>query len=38
VVFHHFFYKYGGASNADYLRLQAGLEFPLRGAKTGDGA
>jgi hypothetical protein len=28
-VFHHFFYKYGGASNADYLRLQAGLEFPF---------
>lgn len=29
-VFHHFLYKYGGASNGDYLKLQAGLEFPLK--------
>jgi hypothetical protein len=28
-IFQHFLYKYGGASNADYLRLQAGLEFPV---------
>ena len=28
-VWHHFFYHYGGASNGDYLRLQAGLELPL---------
>ncbi len=29
-VFNHFLYKYGGASNGDYLKLQAGLEFPLK--------
>jgi hypothetical protein len=27
-VFQHLSYKFGGASAADYLRLQAGLEFP----------
>ncbi len=29
-VFHHLMYKYGRARNADYLRLQAGLEFILK--------
>jgi hypothetical protein len=28
-IFHHFLYKYGGGSNGDYLRLQAGLEIPF---------
>ena len=28
-LFHHFLYEYGGASNGDYLKLQAGLEFPI---------
>lgn len=30
VVFHHLLYKYGHARSADYLRLQAGLEFLLK--------
>ena len=29
LVFQHLMYKYGKPRSADYLRLQAGLEFPL---------
>jgi hypothetical protein len=28
-VLHHVMYKYGKARHADYVRLQAGLEFRL---------
>ncbi len=36
-IFHHFLYKYGGGSNADYLRLQAGIEIPLRLKEKAEG-
>ena len=36
-IFHHFLYKYGGGNNADYLRLQAGIEFPFQRKKKAEG-